>query len=71
MDRITINISGMSCGHCVGAVKKALESVDGVDVEQVGVGTATVSYDPTATSPARIAEAIEDEGYAVVETSKK
>jgi len=66
MDRITMNISGMSCGHCVGAVTRALESVEGVEVEQVAVGKATVTYDPNTTSPARIAEAIEDEGYVAV-----
>jgi copper chaperone len=64
MQQITMNVGGMSCGHCVAAVTRALESVDGVRVEQVGVGKATVSYDPDVTSPARIAEALEGEGYA-------
>lgn len=66
MERITMNVSGMTCGHCVGAVTKALESVEGVSIEQVSIGKVTVSYDPTATSPERIAEAIDDEGYAAV-----
>jgi copper chaperone CopZ len=70
MDRITMNIDGMSCGHCVRAVTKALESVAGVQVEQVDLGTATVRYDPDATSPTRIAEAVEDEGYRVVAGAK-
>jgi copper chaperone CopZ len=56
----------MSCGHCVAAVKGALERLDGVRVEAVQVGSATVAYDPAAVTPARIAEAIEDEGYAAV-----
>jgi copper chaperone len=66
MERITLNVSGMTCGHCVGAVTMALKSVEGVNVEQVGIGSATVSYDPSVVSSRRIAEAIEDEGYAVV-----
>ena len=66
MDRITMNIGGMSCGHCVGAVTKALKSIDGVGVEQVAIGKATVSYDPIATSPERIAEVLADEGYPVI-----
>ena len=68
MTTISMNISGMSCNHCVGAVTKALQSVDGVVVEQVTIGSATVSYDESRTSPAQIAEAVEDEGYAVSTT---
>ena len=69
MDRIELKIDGMTCGHCVSAVDKALKAIDGVTVEHVAVGTATVSYDPTAVSEARISEAVEDEGYAVTGTT--
>jgi len=65
MEQLTMNISGMTCGHCVGQVTKALEGLDGVQVEQVRVGSATVAYDPTRSSPDRMAEAIEDAGYEV------
>lgn len=43
MEMLTMNISGMTCGHCVGQVTKALESLDGVEVEQVKVGSAAVA----------------------------
>jgi len=69
MDRITMKIDGMSCGHCVSSVDKALKKLDGVKVESVGIGTATVSYDPSAVSEQRIAEAVTDEGYSVVATT--
>jgi len=65
MDRIKLKIDGMSCGHCVNAVDKALKAVDGVQVEQVAIGSATVSYDPAATATEKITRAIEDEGYTV------
>ena len=32
-----INVAGMSCMHCVGAVKKALEAVDGVESADVNL----------------------------------
>lgn len=70
MERVTMKIEGMSCGHCVGQVTKALKGVDGVSVEQVNVGTATVSFDPAATSERRITQAIVDEGYAVAGTTR-
>jgi copper chaperone len=68
MDRITMKIDGMSCGHCVAAVTKALKSVEGVRIEGVDVGSATLAYDPAATSADRISQAIEDEGYQVLDT---
>lgn len=67
MKALTISISGMSCNHCVGAVKKALTAAPGVAVEQVTIGSATVQYDETATSPEQIAAVVEDEGFTVVE----
>ena len=69
MDRLTMKIDGMTCGHCVSSVDKALKKIDGVTVEKVAIGSATVSYDPTAVSEARIAEAVSDEGYSVIATS--
>ena len=69
MTQLTMDISGMTCGHCVSSVTRALKGLDGVAVEQVTLGKATLSYDASATSPARIAEAVEEEGYRVVATS--
>lgn len=64
MEQTTIAIQGMSCGHCVAAVKGALGQLDGVEVREVKVGSATVAYDPHAVTPERITQAIADEGYA-------
>lgn len=70
MERITMKIDGMSCGHCVSQVTKALKGVDGLEVEQVTVGTATVLFNPTSTSEERITRAVEDQGYAVAATTR-
>ena len=64
MEQTTITIQGMSCGHCVAAVKGALHRLEGVQVQDVKIGSAQVAYDPAAVSPERIAGAIADEGYA-------
>ena len=63
MEQATIGIQGMSCGHCVASVKRAMGQLEGVEVQDVKVGSATVSYDPSAVTPERITQAIEDEGY--------
>ncbi len=61
----TLTITGMTCGHCVRAVRSALESVEGVAVEDVRVGEARVRYDDVAIDPASLARAVEEEGFAV------
>lgn len=68
MERVTLTIDGMTCGHCVGSVDRALKELAGVTVEQVRIGQATVSYDPATASTAQIAQAIQDEGYSVTAT---
>lgn len=45
MDELTLKITGMSCGHCVGQVTKALPRLDGVQVHSVKVGEAIVVYE--------------------------
>lgn len=64
METATIRISGMSCGHCVTAVRRALEGVPGVTVDNVEIGSARVVGEPSA-MPA-VEAAIEDAGYDVV-----
>ena len=64
MQRTTLSIDGMSCGHCVRAVTEALQELPGVRIEKVTVGSATVSYDPGTTTPQALTGAIEDAGYS-------
>lgn len=48
-EKVTMNISGMTCGGCEGSVKAALEKMDGVmSVQSVSheTGTAVVFVDP-------------------------
>lgn len=66
MERMELKLQGMSCGHCVAAVRGALERLEGVAVEDVGIGEARVVFDPARVSAAQIAAAVEEEGYAVV-----
>lgn len=65
MERLSLTIEGMSCGHCVRGVERALQGVSGVEVERVEIGSALVSFDPASVKPAQIEAAIVDEGYEV------
>lgn len=65
MEQLSLQIDGMSCGHCISRVQKALARLDGVHVDRVDIGTARISYDPDKVSLQRIREAVEDAGYEV------
>ena len=62
MSEITLKVTGMTCGHCVAAVTKALQEVPGVESADVSLekGQAVVqgAADPTA-----LIEAVKEEGY--------
>jgi len=64
MTQITLQIDGMSCGHCLNAVNRALASVPGVSVRSVQPGRAEVAVDAAsqAVTDALVA-AVEAAGY--------
>jgi copper ion binding protein len=70
MQHMTLRIDGMSCGHCVARVEKALAKIDGVSVRRVAIGSAEIDYDPERTSFAGIREAIDDAGYTASPVEK-
>jgi len=63
MEDLKLRIEGMTCQHCVRAVKARLERTPGVQLKSVEIGTAELTYDPTKTNVDEIEEAISDEGY--------
>jgi copper chaperone CopZ len=63
MEPLNLKIEGMSCEHCVRAVKNRLTATPGVKVDEVAVGSARLQYDPAQTNIDEIEEAIADEGY--------
>jgi copper chaperone len=62
----TIKIKGMSCQHCVMAVARALNAIDGIENVQVDLKTETASYDETRPLDMElIKDAIKKAGYDV------
>lgn len=61
MATTTLNITGMSCSHCVNAVKNALTDVPGVQSVEVNLdqGTATVQGGDVQA----LIAAVTEEGY--------
>ncbi len=65
MKTTTFEIDGMSCDHCVEVVHTALDRLEGVKIEAVEIGRASVRYDPDAIHRTTIAHAIEEKDYPV------
>ncbi|RKD76024.1 MULTISPECIES: copper chaperone CopZ [Sinobaca] len=68
MAQETLNVKGMSCEHCIKAVKSSVGDLSGVSAVDVDLkkGTVFVDYDETKTEHGDIVEAIDDQGYDVV-----
>jgi copper chaperone len=66
MTKVTLKVEGMSCGHCVNSVEKALKEIGAsgkVDLESKKV---EIEYDDSVINQDAIKEAIEEQGYDVV-----
>ena len=63
MERLNLTIEGMTCEHCLRAVRGRLEKTAGVKIDDVQIGSAVIDYDPAKTNLDDIQEAIADEGY--------
>jgi copper chaperone CopZ len=62
MSQVTLHIDGMSCGHCLNAVNRALSGVPGAAVRSVQIGRAEVEVASGAVTEALVA-AVEQAGY--------
>ena len=65
-----VNVSGMTCGHCVSSVSEELEALNSVEEVSVDLnpgGLSTVTITSTSElSPSEIGEAVAEAGYLVV-----
>jgi copper chaperone len=66
-ETIKLGVEGMSCRHCVMAVRNALTALPGVASAEVSLEQklATVSYDPAIVGRSAMKTAIENAGYTV------
>lgn len=65
LQRAEFKVGGMSCGHCVAAVRGALDKLEGIDAQDVTVGRVRVEFDGSKIGTNAIIAAIADQGYDV------
>ncbi len=64
MTSLTLSIDGMTCGHCVANVRRALEALPNVNVQDVQIGSAQLHVADTTPATIRpILAALTDAGY--------
>lgn len=67
MNKVTLDVQGMSCGHCKSSVEGALGGLNGVTSAEVDLasGKVDVTYDDSQVTLEDMREAVEDQGYDV------
>lgn len=68
MERIVLKVEGMSCEHCVKAIKRCLSEFDGIGEVEVNLNEKKVNieYDKNKVTLEEIKNIIDEEGYEVV-----
>lgn len=67
MQNVTLNVQGMSCGHCVNSVEGSVGQLAGVQQVKVNLADANVevAFDEAQVTLEKIKETIDDQGYDV------
>jgi len=66
MAKITLEVGGMSCQHCVNAIERAVAALGAKGRADLANRTVEVEYDESRVSLDQVKAAIEDEGYEVM-----
>ncbi len=68
MEKTILKVDGMSCEHCVKAVKNAVGALSGINNVSVDLSAKTVEveYDPQKSPLDKIKSEIEEQGYEVI-----
>jgi copper chaperone len=68
MEKVTLNVTGMTCGHCQMSVANALKGVSGVKTAEVSLekNQAIVEFKENKTNPEEMIKAIEEAGYKAI-----
>jgi copper chaperone len=67
VEKETLNVTGMSCGHCVKAVEQSVGKLEGITSVSVDLESSSVevNFESDKVNIKQIKDAIEDQGYDV------
>ena len=65
-NQVTLNVQGMSCGHCVKSIENSVGAINGVEKVNVQLNNGTVDVEfNNDVDVKKITDTIEDQGYSV------
>lgn len=66
-NQVTLQVQGMSCGHCVKSIENSVGAMNGVEKVNVELnnGTVDVEFNSNKVDVKKITDTIEDQGYTV------
>lgn len=67
MEKTTLHVEGMSCGHCINAIEGSVGKLNGVKEVKVHLefGTVDVEFNHNEVTLDTIKETIDDQGYDI------
>lgn len=66
MKSVTLNVEGISCGHCVNSIEGGLKEIGITGIVNLESKSVDVKYDENETSLEIVKKTIEDLGYEVI-----
>ena len=71
LETTSLPVAGMTCAACARVIERTLTRLPGVDAAAVNyaTGRASLRFDPAVVELPRIAEAVRDVGYEVIEAA--
>lgn len=63
---ISFQVQDMTCGHCVGAITRAVKDADAAATVRIDLPTHRVDIEPAAADAQQLREAITEAGYTPV-----
>jgi copper chaperone len=67
MKQVTLKVEGMSCNHCVMTIEDTLKNMGAEGKVNLADKSVSVTFDEQRLALEQIKEAIEEQGYDVVE----
>jgi len=58
-------VTGMTCDHCVRAVREAVSAVDGIEVVEIELASGRLEVRGDGVADENVRAAVEEAGYAV------
>ena len=68
MSTLEVQVEGMTCQHCVQAVRTSIDALGGIDQISIDLATGNVQLEGASIDQAAVEQAVHDAGYSLSAT---